>query len=516
MSVKSAKLKATDTQAGRDWDVYYKNFLSRVHADRSESEADRKKRIKKLESDFEAWKVYYFPKYCYAPAAPFHVKASKRILENPEWYESRVWARELSKDVVCMMETIYQVLTGIKRNIMLVSNSWDKAADLLEPYRINLDKNERLINDYGLQHQPGNWTYGYFSTISGAIFFAVGADQSPRGSRNEEVRPDKVIFSDIDTDEDVLNSQTIDKRWKWIEKAVYPTRSVSKAFQVIFLGNLIANDCCVARAMLKADYVDKVNLEDKNGNSSWPDKNSLENIARIKAKICTAAYQGEYMNNPLSEGTTFKELHWGPVPPLNKFKFLLSYGDPAPSNKISRKGIKPNKALFLCGIYEGSLYVITGYLDSVTNAVYVDWYYDIQKFVSGKAQVYNYIENNSLQDPFYEQVFIPLFAQAAITSGDIIPISPDERKKPDKFSRIEGNLEPLNRSGRLILNEKEKGNPNMIRLEEQFKLVAPGLPASADGPDSVEGAFFILNQKMAASATGSFVIGERFTNSKRV
>jgi hypothetical protein len=113
-------------------------------------------------------------------------------------------------------------------------------------------------------------------------------------------------------------------------------------------------------------------------------------------------------------------------------------------------------------------------------------------------------------------VFIPLFAQAAITSGDIIPISPDERKKPDKFSRIEGNLEPLNRSGRLILNEKEKGNPNMIRLEEQFKLVAPGLPASADGPDSVEGAFFILNQKMAASASGSFVIGERFTNSKRV
>ena len=515
MSVR-AKLKATDNQAGRDWDVYYKNFLSRVHSDRNESEADRKKRVKKLESDFEAWKVYYFPKYCYAPAAPFHVKASKRILENPEYYESRVWARELSKDVVCMMETIYQVLTGIKRNVMLVSNSWDKAADLLEPYRINLDKNERLINDYGLQHQPGNWTYGYFSTISGAIFFAVGADQSPRGSRNEEVRPDKVIFSDIDTDEDVLNTQTIDKRWKWIEKAVYPTRSVSKDFQVIFLGNLIAKDCCVARAMKMADHVDMINLEDKNGNSTWPGKNTPENIARIKSKISTAAYQGEYMNNPLSEGTIFKELRWGQVPPLSKFRFLVNYGDPAPSNKINKKGVIPNKAMFLLGIYEANLYIITGFLDAVTNPQYVDWYYLVRDFVKDKTQVYNFIENNSLQDPFYEQVFIPLFVQASKDKGVMISISPDDRKKPDKFSRIEGNLEPLNRAGRIILNEKEKDNPHMKRLEEQFKLVQPGLPAPADGPDSVEGGYFILQQKLSVVDSGSVKTFPVPRNNKRI
>lgn len=92
--------------------------------------------------------------------------------------------------------------------------------------------------------------------------------------------------------------------------------------------------------------------------------------------------------------------------------------------------------------------------------------------------MYNYVENNKLQDPFYLQVFIPLFSEAAKTKG-FIGIIPDERNKPDKFSRIEGNLEPLNRMGKLIFNEKEKDNPHMKRLGEQFLLVNPQLKAPA-------------------------------------
>ncbi|MBN2747465.1 MAG: hypothetical protein JXR34_12125, partial [Bacteroidales bacterium] len=84
-----AKSKTTDRQAQIDWDKYFENFIASVSADKSETQDQQKKRIKDLENDFEAWKQYYFPKYCFAPAAPFHVKASRRILNNPEWYESR-------------------------------------------------------------------------------------------------------------------------------------------------------------------------------------------------------------------------------------------------------------------------------------------------------------------------------------------------------------------------------------------------------------------------------------------
>jgi len=506
------QLKITDRQALRDWENYLNSFIASVTADENETKAEQKKRMELLHADFEAWKVYYFPKYCYAPPAKFHKKASKRVLENEEWYEVRAWARELSKDVVTMMETLYQVLTKQKKNIILVSNSWDKANELLTPYQLNLERNERIINDYGIQYLPGSWRAGDFITTQGASFLAVGAGQSPRGSRNEEVRPDKVIISDMDTDEECRNIDIINNKWQWFEEALLPTRSVSKAFQVIWLGNIIAKDCCVVRAMKFADHAEIINLEDKNGQSTWPEKNLPEHIARIKSKMSTKAYEQEYMNNPVAEGSVFKEIKWGKCPALHKLKFVVVYGDPSPSNRENKNN--SFKSAFMIGMLEGIYYIYTGYLEQVKNSTFAEWFYDLELYAKAKTQVYFYIENNSLQDPFFQQVFIPLFLAKGKEKEHHISISGDDRKKPDKFSRIEGNLEPINRRGGLVFNEDERGNPHMLRLEEQFKMVNPQLNAPADGPDCIEGGVWIVNNK-SKSFEGNMTLGKRKRNSKR-
>lgn len=510
-------MNAEDKRASSYWDDYRKNLKASTTVDKTLSFAERERKRRELEANPVEWMREMFPNYCTAPFAKFQLKAINRIIANPEHYEVLSWSRELAKSTIVMMTMMYLTLSGKKKNIILVSNSYDNANRLLEPYRINLDSNQRIEYYYGDQKNPGSWIEGDFTTKKGVSFRALGAGQSPRGTRNEAIRPDAILIDDIDTDQDCLNPEIIKKRWEWIEQALIPTRSISNPLLLVFCGNIIARDCCITRAGAKADSWDVVNIRDKNGVSSWPEKNSEEQIDRVLSTISTKSAQQEYYNNPISEGTTFKELRWGPVPHLSKFPILVAYGDPAPSNKTSKKGLKPNKTIFLCGLHEASLYVITGFLDAVTNAAYVDWYYMINDYVKGsKAQTYYYIENNSLQDPFYEQVFIPLFVQAAKKKGIVIPISPDDRKKPDKFSRIEGNLEPLNRAGRLILNERERDNPHMQRLEEQFKLVQPGLPAPADGPDSVEGAAWILQLKLSSLAAGAITIGNKPTNNKRV
>ena len=255
------------------------------------------------------------------------------------------------------------------------------------------------------------------------------------------------------------------------------------------------------------------------GSSVWPEKNTEEIIADVLAQVSAASAQKECFNNPVTEGCYFREIKWGTVPPLHKFTFLVSYGDPAPSNKVTnKKGVKKlgsYKANFLLGVHDGNLYVITGFLDHVKNEEFVNWYYYQRDYVKDRTQVYNFIENNKLQDPFYEQVFVPLFQQKWKETGYIIPISPDLRNKPDKFVRIEGNLEPLNRAGRMILNIAEKDNPNMQRLEEQFLLFDDGLPAPADGPDSIEGGFFCAQQKAMAISGGSIHVGVFARNKKR-
>ena len=168
------------------------------------------------------------------------------------------------------------------------------------------------------------------------------------------------------------------------------------------------------------------------------------------------------------------------------------------------------------GLYEGTLYVYTGYLRHVTNDEFVNWYYYQRDYVRERTQQRNYIENNKLQDPFYQQVFVPLFLAKGKEKGHYINISPDGRDKPDKFVRIEGNLEPLNRAGRLVFNIREKDNPDMQRLEEQFRLFDDGLPASADGPDAIEGGYYMCQQLNAHMEAGSYWIGRRPHNKKRM
>jgi hypothetical protein len=266
----------------------------------------------------------------------------------------------------------------------------------------------------------------------------------------------------------------------------------------LFCGNIIAKHCCITEAIKRADRVDVINIRDKKGRSVWPEKNSEADIDYILSKITYAAGQQEYFNNPVREGTTFKKIVWGDAPKLNRFRFVVAYGDPSQSNKENKDNCF--KAVVLVGELDGTFYILTCFLEQVKNSKFITWYYDLESFVQGKTQLYNYIENNSLQDPFYEQVLEPLLAAEGKARGHYIHLSPDERKKPDKFARIEGNLEPLNSRGKLVFNTAEKNNPHMQRLEEQFKAVDPQLSAHVDGPDATEGGVWIINNKIAAMA----------------
>ncbi|MDR1023600.1 MAG: hypothetical protein LBL94_10080 [Prevotellaceae bacterium] len=464
------------------------------------SEADKLKHRRQLEANVEEWVKFFFPASAKCPFAPFHKKFFKRVVGNPEWYEVLSWSRELSKTTCTMFVVIYLALTGRKKNVLLISSSYDNAQRLLEPYRANLDANQRIALYYGEQKNIGSWEAGEFRTRGGATFRACGALQSPRGTKTiDDVRPDCILMDDFDTDEEVRNPATIAHKWDWFEQAVYGTRSISNDCLILWCGNIIAQDCCITRAGAMADSWDVVNIRDSEGRSAWPEKNSEERIDRALSKITTRSQQQEYFNNPLSEGEIFKEITWGKCPPLGKLDFAVCYLDPSPSNKDKPKKGVSYKATFLVGHYEGKFYIYYGFLEQAKTADFIMWCYAVREYVRERTQVFYYIENNTLQNPFYEQVYIPKFQEVGAAQG-YIPITPDTRDKADKAARIEGNLEGLNHNGMLVFNEAEKDNPHMKRLAEQFLLFIPQLKAPADGPDCIEGAVWILNQKIQSYA----------------
>ncbi len=520
-----------------DWDDYRKQLQEDTYVEESQNSAELLKHRKDLEANPIEWIYFFFPKFAKYPFAKFHIKFILRIINNMEWYEVISWSRELSKSTCVMFVILYLVLTGKKKNIIMTSNSYDNAVRLLEPYRANLDSNGRIKAYYGEQPLLGHWEEGEFKTKGGASFRAVGAGQSPRGTRSGQLRVDALLVDDFDTDEECRNSEIIKKKWNWFEQALYFTRSISEPLLTIWCGNIIAKDCCITRAGNKAKELSKrkkplgnwdiinirmVNInkpDPKNdflkGKSVWPEKNTEEMIEQVLAQVSTASAQKECFNNPVSEGDIFKEITWGKCPPLSKLKFVVVYADPSTSNKDRSSKGTSFKSVFMIGFYENKFYIYNGFLEQTGSENFVGWFYDMKDYAGNKTQIYFYIENNSLQDPFYEQVFIPIFAKHAKKRG-AIPISPDNRKKPDKFSRIEGNLEPLNRKGQLVFNEAEKGNQHMQRLAEQFKLVNPKLSAPADGPDCIEGGVFIINNKLSSYGNQNIHWGRRRNNNKRI
>ena len=185
------------------------------------------------------------------------------------------------------------------------------------------------------------------------------------------------------------------------------------------------------------------------------------------------------------------------------------YADPATSNKDKptvKSGAKNSaKSLTLIGSLNNTYYVYKAWLDNTSNANFIEWFYLAKDYVGIQTTAFFVIENNKLQDPFYEQVFLPLFASKAKELNKLlVPITPDTREKPDKWVRIEASLEPVVRQGRFILNIEEKDDPHMKRLEKQF-LNAKPTSKNLDGPDCCEGGKYIIDQKLTFMNHGADV-----------
>ena len=273
---------------------------------------------------------------------------------------------------------------------------------------------------------------------------------------------------------------------------------------IIFCGNIISKESVIVKASRVADYFELINIRDKNGKSNWPQKNSEADIDYILSKISYTSAQQEYYNNPITEGTVFKEIQYKKMDPIENYRFLVAYGDP--SFKSTRKN--DYKAVILIGKVRNEYHVLKAFVEQTTTATMGSWYKAMFDYVNDRVPLYLYIEANATQDTIMEQV-----QKTIVENGWAFSITPDYRAKGDKFSRIEAALEPINSNGTFWFNIAEKKDLHMKRLEDQFLALEPSLSAHDDGPDAVEGGKWILDRKILSSK--GIDLGKRGRNKKK-
>lgn len=512
-----------DKQALLKWEEYLQGIRNATPVDSSETPEQQKERIRELEKEGnqEAWFKYYFPMYSFCDPADFHKKSTRAFLKAKRAVHRRAWARGNAKSTRRMMEIFYMKLAKkIRINMLLLSKSEGNAIRLLGPYKANFEANQRIINDYGTQEKLGGWTDNEFYTRDKSSFRAVGAGQNPRGAKNEEMRVNVLDFDDIDDDEVCRSEERLDKLWKWIQEAVIPCVEISRDYWICFDNNIIAEDSIAVRAEKIATINEVVNIRDASGKSTWPEKNSEADIDYMLSILEEDSAQKEYFNNPMSKGKSFTEMKWEKCPRIDHYDFVVVYCDPSTSNNdkpgVKSKANNSQKAVVAVGFKDLRYYVHKCFVDVTSNAVFVDWIYQMELITRPAKIRYMWIENNSLQDPFYQQVIKPLIFQRGQVpgSGGVAPISPDERQKPDKFFRIEGNLKSPNDNGLLILNSAEKEDKHMLRMEKQFLAVKPG-SKTMDGPDAVEGAVHKIKELVDKMVAGNVTVVRRKPNPKR-
>lgn len=476
---------------------------------RVESKMEREGRIKRLRRNYAAFCEYYFPHFLQLRDkttgkvvrtihnAPFHNQAANSIRNSANLKAVFMWPRGHAKsthmDVFVPLWLMFQEQRLINF-MVIVGKSEDAACRLLGDIQAELEYNDRLKRDFGEQKPAGgDWTSGEFKAQCGVKFLACGRGQSPRGLRDREARPDYIVIDDLDDDELCKNDKRVRDLTDWVKEALFGSLDVGRG-RFIMVGNLISKTSVLFNiAHTKGVHLSKVVAVDKDGNPTWKEKWTKEEAQQYREFVGYRAWEKEMMHNPIKDGTIFRHewIHYKRMLKLRKYDLLVCYTDP------SWKSTTANdyKACRLWGKTGKELHLIDCFVRQDTTGAMVRWLYNLyERAQEEDASIQFYMEANLMQDTALDE-----FAAEGDRRGYQLPISADNRKKPDKLQRIE-SVSPLWERGLVFYNEALKDSEDMQVGIDQTLSLEHGSRAHDDAPDADEGAIFIIQRQSRVEA----------------
>lgn len=479
-----------------DWKLFCEQVQKSTAVALNESKEDIAARKKLVLKDYNAYVKTYFPSYADADCADFHIKAANAILKDPKILAVLEWPREHAKSVhatifIPMWLLIHAQLTGM----ILMGKSGDDACNLLSDVQAQLQFNQKFIADWGEQYNFGDWQEGDFTTKSGIRFLALGREESPRGARKGEKRPNYAVCDDIDDDEVVNNQKRVRKIVNRIRGALYFALSI-KGARLIVAGNRIHPQSVLAHIVgdtkpgvpkIKGVYHSKVFATDGgyyNGKPSWHQRYSLQELRDKMDKVGPTASKVEFYHEHAVEGTIFKETYfqWRPLKPLKSYPVIVGYFDPSFENSAT----SDFKAIRVWGVIGTEFHLIKSFVRRCALTEAILWMYDFDASLPAGVSVIWKIERQWISQPIKDAI-----NSAQKIRGYYLPISADDRDKPNKYTRMV-RMEPKYTNREVYFNINEQHNADMIEGNNQLKGIEPGYKTPDDAPDADEGAWHYL------------------------
>jgi len=474
--------------------------------------AARRKAVADPKTGFEYFARTYFPHYVKSAPSRLHAHlyADLPAMLTRDAAAGRKGHRKLKiaprgaakSTLVSQIFVMWCALLRLKRFEVVVMDTYEQAALMVEAIKVEIESNPRLAYDWPEFAGAGRrWREGEIVTRNDVMILGAGARQALRGKRFGPHRPDLVILDDIENDVNVESPVYRKKLRAWVERTVVKLGPADGSLDVVIVGTVLHYDAVLVQ-LSKAPgwqvdhfraverFPDRMDLwdrwqeiflnetEDKafafytanraameaGAVVNWPEFEPLYTLMVERASSETA-FMSEKQGEPISEESPFRSIMFWVV----QKRDLVFFGAVDPS--LGRKGPNRDPSAILIGGFDR----LTGVLDVVEASVVRRLPDVIIADMIGLARQWTpalwFVESVQFQE-FFRTEAMKEAAKAGV-SLPCLPVLPIA----DKALRIQ-RLQPPIAAGLIRLHASQ------TTLIEQLRQWPAG--AHDDGPDALE------------------------------
>lgn len=276
----------------------------------------------------------YFKHYVTCKTAPFQNEIFQ-ITQNPSITHAVIVAFRGSgkSTIVSTSLPIWAVLGKLQKKFVVIISQTQKQSELiLNGIRNELENNVYLKNDYNLKleyKQEWNTSTLVIPDINARIL-ATSTNESNRGIRHQQYRPDLIICDDIESLDSVKTKEGRDKTAQWFFGEIMPLGDENT--KIVVIGNLLHEDSLIMRLKEKQESLAKDGhfvfkeypLLDPEGNIAWLGKyENMDAINRKKNEMEHIAWNREMLLKILPTTDAVIQLDW--------IKYYDKFPDPSSS-----------------------------------------------------------------------------------------------------------------------------------------------------------------------------------------
>jgi predicted phage terminase large subunit-like protein len=396
--------------------------------------------------------------------------------------------------IACFIDVLHKAIFGNNHFILLCAASQNRADETVAQIKSELEENERIKQDFApflgkTDDVKYRWTQSdIVITVNGhsCRVLGVGAGAAVRGVRFRQYRPDHIVADDLETDESVLSPDRVNKTLRWITRSLIPALSPSggsetKGGSIAILGTVLSRRGVMGHLLGLAGNEDSARYQEsfrqirfaavnaKGGacGRQFPD----EYLQQIRHTIGEAAWQAEYMNDPLDDDGAFRQewIHrWSELPVK-----MTVWGavDPALGNVHG-----DYTTIITIGCAGGKIYVLSAVIEKITPE-------RTKRLLSEE-----YMRFNHVQIAVESNGFQALYADR-IQSNVPMPLQAVRHSEPKRVRVM--RLAPMFERGEILfppLADNTQGHEKLIQ-----QLLAFPHGAHDDGPDALASAVSLIN-----------------------